>query len=144
MASEWTTVEPGFSRVPGVDPAVEWALGEGADYFFPSENQQQWVPILVQFKEEISESEFENGKRFIAEGWKVPVRVGRVHTADSADRPVRFTTALVSRAYFQRLVDLWPNKEFQEAYKKYIARIVIGLPLDDDSLPITQSGGQKG
>jgi hypothetical protein len=143
MASQWVTVEPGFSRVPGVDPAVEWALGEGADYFFPSENQRQWVPILVQFKEELSESEFESGRRFVAEGWKVPMRVGRVHTADFADRPVRFTTALVSRAYFLRLVELWPDPKFKEAYEKYIARIILGLPLDDDSLPVAQSGEPK-
>jgi hypothetical protein len=142
MASGWVSVEPRFASLPGIDPAVEWALGEGADYFFPSEAQQEWVPILVQFKEGLSETEFESGKHFLT-AWSNLVRVSSVHTANFVDKPVQFTAAFVKREFFQRLLDLWPNKEFQKAYDRYIARISLGLPLDDDSLPVRQSGEPK-
>jgi hypothetical protein len=144
MASEWQTVEPRWSRVPGIDPSVEWILDEGATYFYPSENQQQWFPIVVLFKKELREDDFASGERFVDGGWKTTVRVPRLHLAKAADKPVSFCTALVTRDFFDRMLKLWEtDPKFVATYPDYIARISIGLPLDDESLPLTQSGEQK-
>src|SRR5262245_42860777 len=137
MASEWQAAEPRWSRVPGIDPSVEWVLGEGATYFYPSENQQQWFPIIVQFQKDqrLSEAEFETGKHFVDEGWGVTVRVPRLHTADVSGSEVSFCTAIVGRDFFDRMLALWDtDSKFAQVYKEYIARISIGLPLDDESL----------
>lgn len=146
MASEWQIREPRWSRVPGIDPSVEWILDDGATYFYPSENQQQWFPIIVQFQKDkqLSEAEFETGKHFVDEGWRVTVRVPRLHTADVSGSEVSFCTAVVRRDFFDRMLNLWKtDAKFVETYKEYIARISIGLPLDEESLPLTQSGDEK-
>ena len=140
----WTDIdERGLSSVPGVDPAVEWALGEGADYFFPSDDQQLWVPILVQLKQDVGEKEFESGSLLRVKDWSDFVRLSSAQAKSFTDSRTRFISAFVKRTFFNRLWDLWKDEEFRTLYEKYVARITIGLPLDDDSMPLTQDDKTK-
>ncbi len=132
MTSAWSKTEPPYASIPGVDPAVDWALGEGTGYFFASEDQRRWMPILVQLKD-IDPGQFQEGRSFLRSEemsrWLDSVRVSKLYIrADPGASPFRFCTALVTREFFDLLLG---NPKIQQ----FIARITLGLPLDRDSLP---------
>jgi hypothetical protein len=131
--TSWNKTEPRYASIPGVDPAVDWALGEGNDYFFASHAQRQWMPILVQLKQ-MDAREFQDGKQFLEraeqfESWRSSVRVSKLYTEPAGDaEPFRFCTALVTREFFEFLLT---NPDL----RRFVARVTLGLPLDRDSLP---------
>ena len=144
MSSGWDTdvVHSDFLSIPGIDPAVEWALGEGRSYFFPSEQQQQWMPILIHMKESVSADEFASGELFVdgnlLDKWRSCVRVPRLHTGRHL-----FCTALVTRDFFELPAIMWNDVKLQANYRRFILRVTLGLPIDDDALPVMQSGEAK-
>jgi len=132
MTSQWIETKPRYASIPGVDPAVDWALGEGADYFYALHQQRQWMPILVQLKD-IDPSRFQEGKEFLRSDemkrWEASVRVSKLYIRPEAGaRPFRFCTALVTKEFFELLLE---NPKLRE----FVARITLGLPLDRDALP---------
>ena len=136
--TSWNKTEPRYASIPGVDPAVDWALGEGNDYFFASQAQRQWMPILVQLQR-MNAREFQDGKQFLEreadfDVWRSSVRVSKLYTelADDAE-PFRFCTALVTREFFEFLLS-------KPDLRKFVARVTLGLPLDRDSLPAAAFG----
>jgi len=138
MTSQWTRVDLGYSSVAGVDPAVEWALAEeGVDDFFPT-SDRDWMPILVQFKDDqkFGARDFQDGKRIadaFGQIWQDAVHVPRLHTlSPSANENVRFCTALVTRRFFDLV---WREKEVRKNYERFIERVSLGLPLDHVSRP---------
>ena len=144
MSSQWIPEGLGYSSVMGVDPAVEWALGEdGVEDFFPSE-RREWMPVLVQLTDDLSfrVADFIEGKRIAPDFlsiWARSVRVPRVHAlAPGGDGNVRFCTALVTREFFELV---WKKDAVQKNYVKYVARVSLGLPLEAESLPPDKPAG---
>lgn len=131
MPPEWTQTGPGYCSIPGLDPYVTWALGEGRGYFFRA-GQEQWMPVLLQLKT-ISAADFAAGRPFIDDEderllWRQSVRVPAIYLAHET-HPERGTylTALVTVEFFNFL-------ERNKRLRTCVPRVTLGLPLDRVSL----------
>lgn len=141
---QWIAENLTLASVMGIDPDVEWALNEGADYLFPAEGLQ-WMPVVVEFKPDmmISIEDFQAGKLIAGDHfakWQSSVRALRLHTIkshSSAEKDLRFCTALVTRGFFELV---WKEADVTKNYLRYVAQVTLGLPLDEDSLPPLKQG----
>lgn len=131
MPSQWSLIDPGYSRIQGVCPYVDWALGSGEASFFP--NQDRRVPVILRLNR-ISPREFASGDSFISDTklralWRHRVRIPAIYTQPEwRKRPRIVCTASVTRWFFHVLDE-------HENIRSLVIRITLGLPLRGDSLP---------
>ena len=120
---------------PGTDIYVEWALGAGRADFFASEDQQVWIPLLLELTG-ISAAEFASGELFAPidkKTWQESVRVPGLYLDERGlgygrDCETVYLTALVQEVFF--LDYLESNARLQKA----VSRLKLGAPLDRRSL----------
>jgi hypothetical protein len=127
-----------FTRIPGVDPYVDWAYGPGWHLFFLEGRQQQWVSVLLMLAD-LSVEEFAAGEGFVdpaeADQWKAAVRVTTLYQPrEPSPGGIRFVTALVTEHFFEIL-------EANVVLQKHVVRVTLGRPLDAESLPFLHSDG---
>jgi hypothetical protein len=130
MAPDPGIDDAGYSRFAGVDPSVDWALGSGRSYFFPTKDRT-WMPILILLTG-ISPADFAAGTGFVAEQdkpwWKRTVIVSELYTGpDHPSAETAFCTALVQPDYFDYFAT-------NDALRKLVRRFTLGLPLPAGSV----------
>jgi hypothetical protein len=139
MTIEWTVTEGGYSGIKGVCPFVDWALGTEHSTFFPTDHGapkdtgERRLPVMLRL-DDITPAEFADGTRFFSNAddvarWRQRVRVSALYTAPAMRTRKRFAcTALVTRWFFEELGR-------NEALLRAVARVTLGLPLREESLP---------
>jgi hypothetical protein len=134
MSADWTYQDAGLATDPGIDSAIDWALGAGRGSFFGPGRQQDRIPIVVLLNG-ISASGFAQGDLFIETdderiSWRASVSVPAFYTDAPADPApgLGYVTAMV-RTNVPGLL------QTNARLRGFIARISIGLPLGEESLP---------
>ena len=120
---------------PGTDVYVEWALGAGRADFFASEDQQIWIPVLLELTG-ISAEEFASGEPFAPidkRSWQEAVRVPDLYLAERRsgqdhEPDTIYLTAVVQEVFFLDFL------ESNDRLQKAVSRLKLGSPLDRRSL----------
>lgn len=134
MPSQWSTTKPEifYSSTAGVDPAIDWALGSGRNYYFAlgEKEKDPWLPVTLQFAK-ISARDLASGARFVrtkkeSGAWEKGIQIPSFYSDPPKGlEEVRFCTAWVRESFLGTLVGLAPE---------YIERIELSLPLRAESL----------
>ncbi len=131
---------PPFPEItfPGSDLYTTWALGPGREDFFPSPDQQIWIPVLLHLTN-ISSVAFANGRteenaddegnELLVPGvepevWRSIVQVSRLFIRKNQGKPeTLFLTALVQAEFF-----LWLENEANSNLRDAVKASVLGTP----------------
>jgi hypothetical protein len=128
-----TRIYPDF-----VDPAADWALGPGIDYFFlPWRQNKDWLPIVI-LLEGITPNDFQTGAFLDQKDQKESVDLAKFiqfselgPAGSSVHGEGEYFMASAHRDFF----DFLANHSYHEALSKYVKDIILGLPLDAIPLP---------
>jgi len=135
-----TRVYPDF-----VDPAADWALGPGIDYFFlPWRKNKDWLPIVI-LLEGITPKDFLAGT-FLPGAERPELsdvfqfsELGPEEEAALHGEGAYYMASAHKNFFFEVLAD----RSYQEALSKHVKDVTIGLPLDAISLPPSLGGPKR-
>ncbi len=135
--AEWSVRDAHYSRVAGVDPAIDWVLQEGAPgphYYFAPGYRTDWYSVVLLLN--VSVASFAKGDPFIADSerddWLASTRIPEFFiNAPKGLEKLNFCSALVTRKFF------WIMQQ-RSLVPKIIQRIELCLPLRARSLPVSQ------
>jgi hypothetical protein len=129
VPSQWSTNTPEvfYSGIPGVDPAIDWALGPGRSYFFaPGEKEKDpWLPVTLHLGS-ISAGDLASGARFVrtrteSTAWENGIQIPSFCVVPPKGlEELKFCTAWVKMSFLGTLCGLVPQ---------FIRRIELCLPL---------------
>lgn len=134
MAIVWTKRVAKYS-LAGIDPAVDWAIGESAPgraYYYPSGEKPDWHPVVLVLNK-VTVRDFAEGDPFIpVEGradWKDRLRIPDFYINPPAGLDsLKVCSAMVKEKFFDEVLKLIPE---------YVRRVELSLPLRARSLPKT-------
>jgi hypothetical protein len=145
MPTDWTTRIATYSRVPGFDPAIDWAIHDlspgqpapGRRYYFVPGDQQRWMPVVILLNKGSARDFWEgvaDGDRFISESernawWTSNLRISPLFLNPPRGlEKLKFFSATVTKKFLDGLLE-------RELVPKIVARIELSLPLRARSLP---------
>ncbi len=142
MAAQWSVRDARYSRVPGVDPAIDWVLQEnapGQHYYFAQGYRTDWYSVVLVLN--VSVASFAKGDPFISESerddWSANLRIPEFFiSAPQGLEKLNFCSALVTRKFFATM-------QQRSLVPKIIERIELCLPLRARSLPLAQGRARR-
>jgi hypothetical protein len=137
MAIQWSVTDARYSSVAGVDPAIDWVLGEnspGPRYYFAPGYRTDWYSVTLLLN--VSVASFAKGEPFIVDSarddWSANVVIPEFFiSAPKGLEKLNFCSALVTKKF------LWIMQQ-QSLVPKIIRRIELCLPLRARALPLPQ------
>lgn len=138
MPKVWTTTPKNYSRLLGVDPAIDWALrnesAPGRRYFFVPGDATDWFPVVILLNKgcNVSVRDFWEGIPFIdpkkRKEWKETLRISQFFLdAPQGLDALKVFSAMVNQAFLDELINL-------KLVPGIVARIELSLPLRARSL----------
>lgn len=126
-----------------VDPAADWALGQGIDYFFlPWRQNQDWLPIAIKLQG-ITVEGFVTGAFLNLKEQSTLSKLIEFSKLQPKEPALLAEDEYYMASAHKDFFKLLANKDNYETLSKYVKEITLGLPLDSMSLPPKQ-GGPKG
>ena len=137
MAIQWTVRDARYSNVPGVDPAIDWVVGDdapGLRYYFAPGYRTDWYSVVLLLN--VTVASFAKGDPFIAaserDDWSANLRIPEFFiSAPKGLEKLNFCSALVREKFFAIM-------QQQSLVPKIIQRIELCLPLRARALPLPQ------
>ena len=135
MATHWIDARSRYAEIPGVDPYIDLTFGTTEAQFFPLQQRQEWISVLLRLADPVSVTDFASGTG-LSQGlpWEDLVHIPALYR-----RPVaglggqKYCTAYVRREDFLDLLEKSPS--LQSA----ISRIALGQFFDCHPAPETRS-----
>jgi hypothetical protein len=150
MPTVWAKTATNYSRLLGVDPAIDWALrnenAPGRRYFFVSGDPTDWFPVVILLNKgsNVGVRDFWEGIPFIApkerKAWKETQQIPQffLHAPQGLDA-LKVFSAMVKQAFLDKLIDPKLN-----LVPRIVARIELSLPLRQRSLMKSPGKGAGG
>jgi hypothetical protein len=140
MPTVWTKTATNYSRLLGVDPAIDWALrnehAPGRRYFFVPGDPTDWVPVVILLNKgsNVSVRDFWEGIPIIApkqrKAWKETQQIPQFFLdAPKGLDALKVFSAMVNQEFLNKLIDPKLN-----LVPRIVARIELSLPLRERSL----------
>ncbi len=149
MPIAWTKRAAHYSRLPGVDPALDLVIDPDPDpskeappgqrYYFVRADPKGWLPVVLLLNQttKISVRDFAKGIPFIPEkkrtAWEGNLRISPFFIDPPEGlEDIKFFSAMVNMDFLNTLVD-----EKSKLVPEIVARIELSLPLPARSLQKT-------